>query len=175
MPNALTMELAADPRPSSALVVRPSQAYNAGAFTRYAVLAVAACWLYAAFQAFWNIPFGVLAMILTMLGARAAWKWLDLRCLSYRFEHDRIVWSRGVFGRQSGSLEVYRVQTVLMEQPLSQRLFGTGNLMLQTQDTTNPYLLLLAMREPETMRDRVTELVQRARRARGMQEVVAYS
>lgn len=89
----------------------------------------------------------------------------------YRFEGgERIVWSFGVLSRNSGSLEVFRVQNVSLQQTFLERLAGVGTITLETRDATNPMLRLVGMREPEKLRASLTEYVQRARRVRGVQE-----
>ena len=69
-------------------------------------------------------------------------------------------------------MEIFRVQNVTLHQSLFERLTGTGSILLETRDETNPYVRMLGMQQPEVLRKGLTTYVQRARRARGMQEAV---
>ncbi|MGJ7523693.1 PH domain-containing protein [Variovorax sp. LT1P1] len=150
-------------------VVKPSQAVNLGHFIKLACYAAAWTGLFVALP--WNLHWAVLVVPLALLAFRAAYSWLDFACLSYRFEGgERIIWSFGVLSRNSGSLEVFRVQNVSLQQTFLERLAGVGTITLETRDATNPMLRLVGMREPEKLRASLTEYVQRARRVRGVQE-----
>lgn len=149
--------------------VTPSQASNLWDFTKLATYASA--WTAAFFAVPWALHWVVLAVPLALLLYRAVYIWLDYRCLSYSFvDGERIVWAYGVLSRQSGSLEMFRVQNVTLHQSFIERLAGVGTVTLETRDPTNPMLRLVGMREPEKLRASLTEYVQRARRARGVTE-----
>lgn len=150
-------------------VVKPSQAHNAGKYLRLAGLGVV-CFVAWGFMP-WSVNWLVLAIPLLALVLRAGWLWLDLACMSYRFDDgQRVVWSYGVLSRTSGSLEVYRVQTVTMHQTVFERLWGVGTVILETRDETNRLLPMVGMRDPDAFRGKMTAYVQQARRARGVQE-----
>ncbi|MDP9902387.1 PH domain-containing protein [Variovorax ginsengisoli] len=149
--------------------VKPSQAVNLGNFIKLAFMG--AIWSAIYFALPWALHWMVLVLPLILLLLRGVYSWVDYACLSYRFEDgQRIVWAYGVFGRSSGSLEVFRVQNVHLNQTFLERLAGIGTITLETRDATNPMLRLVGMREPEKLRASLTEYVQRARRVRGVQE-----
>lgn len=149
--------------------VRPSQFYNAGAYLKYALMAVAFVLAYVALP--WDLHWGFLAVPLGLVASRAGYCWVDFMCLSYRFDdRERIVWSWGVLARSTGSLEVFRVQNVTLHQSFFERLAGVGTVVLETRDETNPVLRLVGMKNPEELRASLTDYVQRVRRARGVAE-----
>lgn len=149
--------------------VKPSQAYNLGYFVRYGLCAVALVVVYALLP---GDPSGwVLAVPLLLLGLRAVHRWVDLACLSYRFDGgERVEVSWGILSRNTSSLEVFRIQNVSMRQSFFERMAGVGTVVLETRDETNPVLSLIGMRRPDDLRRSLTEYVQKARRARGVQE-----
>lgn len=100
------------------------------------------------------------------------WRALELACISYGVEGDRVIWRQGVFSRATGSMEFFRVQNVEMTQTFFQRIAGVGNVALVTQDRTNQLVVMLGMKRPEQLRDRINEYVMQQRRLRGFQEVV---
>lgn len=160
---------AAEPLPQ---VLRPSQAINAGHFVRSSVVAVVMVWIFLMLPAAWEVSWVFLMVPLGMLFLREAWRWLTVRCITYRLDEERVVWSEGVLARSTGSMEIFRVQNVTLHQSLFERITGTGSILLETRDETNPYVRLLGMQKPEALRSGLTVYVQRARRAKGMQEAV---
>jgi len=152
--------------------VKPSQAYQLGYYVKTACLAVLWVALYQWLSVRWNMPLSVLFVPLMLLALRAGWLALELACVSYSLEGERVIWRRGVFSRETGSLELFRVQNVAMSQTFFQRIAGVGDVTLVTQDQTNPFVALLGMQRPEQLRDWLNEYVMRQRRARGFQEIV---
>jgi len=149
--------------------VKPSQAYNAGHYLSYALMAVAVVWAYAALP--WDLHWAFLAVPLGLIAFRAAYRWVDFMFLSYRFDdRERIVWSWGILSRHTGSLEVFRVQNITLHQSFFERLAGVGTVILETRDETNPLLRLVGMQKPEELRASLTDYVQQVRRARGVSE-----
>lgn len=153
-------------------VLRPSQAVNAGHFLASGAVAVVLVWVFFALPAAWNASWSFLLVPLSLLVLREGWRWLSLRCVSYRLDEERVVWSAGVLSRSTGSMEIIRIQNVTLHQSLFERLTGTGTILLETRDETNPVVRMLGMSKPEVLRAGLTTYVQRARRARGMQEAV---
>lgn len=150
-------------------VVKPSQAHNAGKYVQFGVLAVVWTSIYAMQP--WDLSWAVLFVPLLALFLRAAWIWADLACMSYRFDDgQRVVWSQGVLSRETGSLEMFRIQNITLHQSLFQRLAGVGTVVLETRDATNPYVQMVGLRQPEAFRERMTSYVQKARKLRGVQE-----
>lgn len=152
--------------------VKPSQAYQLGYYVKTACLAVLWFTLYQWLSVRWNVPLSVLFVPLLLLALRAGWMALELACVSYSLEGERVIWRRGVFSRETGSLELFRVQNVAMSQTFFQRIAGVGDVTLVTQDQTNPFVSLIGMQRPEQLRDWLNEYVMRQRRARGFQEIV---
>jgi membrane protein YdbS with pleckstrin-like domain len=152
--------------------IKPSQAFYLGYFVQSTCLAALWFAIYQWLAVRWNAPLSVLLVPVLLLAARVGWLALYLACMSYTLEGERIIWRRGILSRETGSLELFRVQNVGMSQTLFQRIAGVGNVTLLTQDPTNPFLCLLGMKRPEELRDWINDYIMRQRRAHGFQEIV---
>jgi uncharacterized membrane protein YdbT with pleckstrin-like domain len=87
----------------------------------------------------------------------ALWKWLVVRNIRYELTTERLKLRQGVLNRVLDEVELYRVRDYRLEQPLFLRIFSLGNIIIRTTDSTNPFVTLRAIRDPE----RVLELVRR--------------
>lgn len=150
--------------------IRPSQAVNGGLYASVGVYATAMIWAWIVTPG-WG-GFGQLFLVAAAGSLLyAGWQWLELRCISYRIDADRIVWSAGIASKTTGSLEIFRIQNITLHQGVFERIFAAGSLVLQTQDPTNPLVRMIGVADPEEFREALTAYVQQLRRARGMQEV----
>ncbi|MBM4358983.1 MAG: PH domain-containing protein [Deltaproteobacteria bacterium] len=111
----------------------------------------------------------VFLAVLTLGLALLYLKWKSVG-VHYRVTTQRIVIERGVFSKRMDQLDVYRITDYAIEQPFSQRLLGTGNLILKSMDTTNPEIRIDAVKTDirglyENLR-RATELERQRRGVR---------
>lgn len=113
---------------------------------------------------------GALLLSIATLGLALIVYELRRRSIHYRVTTQRIVIERGVFSKRMDQLDVYRITDYAIEQPFSQRLLGTGNLILKSMDTTNPEIRIDAVKTDirglyENLR-RATELERQRRGVR---------
>jgi uncharacterized membrane protein YdbT with pleckstrin-like domain len=80
----------------------------------------------------------VVALLLSIvtLGTYLIFRYLKVRGTSYRITSRRLVVETGVLSKTLEQVDLYRVTDYSVERPFSQRLMGTGNLILQTVDRT---------------------------------------
>ena len=64
------------------------------------------------------------------------------RAISYRVTSRRVVVQTGVLSKRLEQVDLYRVTDYSVDRPFSQRLLGTGNLLLKTVDKGCPELVL---------------------------------
>lgn len=64
------------------------------------------------------------------------------RATSYRITNQRVVVDLGLLGKRMEQIDLYRVNDFTVERPFTQRLMGTGNLLLETMDRTTPQLIV---------------------------------
>ena len=101
----------------------------------------------------------------------AIWKWIETRCFVYTVTDQRIRTTRGVFNKQTDSLELYRVKDVVLYEPFGLRLFGLGNIELRTSDMSSPLLVLRAIPDPRSLREKVLLAAVARRYAKGVREM----
>ena len=88
------------------------------------------------------------------------WKWLVVRCRRYELTTERLLLTSGVFSRDSQALELYRVKDYSLSEPLLLRLFGLGDIVLNTSDESNPTVTLRAVSGAQTLRDDIRKHVE---------------
>jgi uncharacterized membrane protein YdbT with pleckstrin-like domain len=67
------------------------------------------------------------------------------RATRYRVTTERVVVERGLFSKRIEQIDIYRINDYVVELPFSQRLMGTGNLVLEAMDKTTPHIHLTAL------------------------------
>ena len=93
----------------------------------------------------------------------AIWKWLVLRNVQYELTTERLKIRQGVFNKELDELELYRVRDYRLEQPFWLRIFSLGNIMLNSSDTSNPYIVLRGVRDCEQVYEQIRKHVEDCR------------
>ena len=154
------------------LVIHPSQVINYGAYLSAALQMAVCAMLFSILRRYWPALSPVLLAIpLVAILGLATLTWLKTASTSYHFAKNRLTWRIGILSRSAQSLELYRVADVSMRQPLFQRLFGVGRIVLSTADANHREVVLEGVPSPDRFRDWLTDAVQRTRRERGMREI----
>jgi len=76
----------------------------------------------------------------------------------YLLTSERLLTTRGIFGRDHDNLELVRVKDVDWHQGLSERVLGIGDILIVSVDSTDPRAVLNNVHHPEE----VFEIVRRA-------------
>jgi uncharacterized membrane protein YdbT with pleckstrin-like domain len=134
----------------------PSQVLNLGAYLLSAAVAAGLIVL-AVLYVPW-LALGVVAPI-----GYASWRWVLLRSRVYEVTTERIRVSTGILTRRTDELELYRVEDLTLVEPLPLRLLGRGNIELSTNDTSNPKLVLPAIRAAAQLREALRKAVEERR------------
>jgi len=168
------------PQPSAAepeeLTIRPSQVINYGAYVSAAVQMAFCAALFALARRYWPMQWPALSPIILaiplagILGV-ATLAWLKTASTSYHFAKGRLTWRTGILSRSAESLELYRIGDVTMHQPLFQRLFGVGRIIISSADANHREVVMEGVPRPDRFRDWLTDAVQQTRRDRGMREI----
>jgi len=58
----------------------------------------------------------------------------------YKFTNTRLLIESGILSKKINALELWRINDIQFKQGMIQRLFGEGQLLLITQDKTNPII-----------------------------------
>ena len=148
----------------------PSQKNNLGIFLLCALVMIAIIGS-AIKLAHGGTPSTPLLALLLLPAAVAGWRWLVTRSTQYTLTDQRLKTRRGVFGRVTDDLELYRVKDSHFTQPFLQRLLGIGTITLRTTDASAPLITLPGMADPEALWERIRALVETRRDAKGVREV----
>ena len=100
----------------------------------------------------------LLVSVLT-LGLALLYYWLHSRATHYRVTSQRVVVETGILNKRMDQVDLYRIHDYVVERPLGQRLMGTGNLLLSTQDRSTPAIKLTGLATD------VVQLYERLRKA----------
>ena len=122
----------------------PSQVTNLGTFVIWGILA---CTLVLA-------PVSLILII---------WKYLEVKNQVYELTNQRLKMHSGVLSKKIEELELYRVRDTQFEQPFFLRLFGLGNVILFTTDSTSPEIILPAIPSAQGVREQIRNAVEETR------------
>ena len=81
---------------------------------------------------------GSLLLAIFTLGLSAIAMWLKTRGTHYKLATQRLVVEQGIFSKRMEQIDLYRIVDYVVERLFSQRMMGTGNLVLETIDKTTP-------------------------------------
>lgn len=98
-------------------------------------------------------------------------RWWVTKCTTYELTSQRLRIRTGVLNRRVDELELYRVKDYAMEQPFLLRLVGLGNVTMITSDATNPSVLISAIPDVETVREKLRAAVQTERDRKRVREL----
>jgi len=91
------------------------------------------------------VSFGGLLVAILTAGLALLYFWLRSRATHYRVTSQRIVVETGIFDKRLDQVDLYRIHDYVVERPLAQRLMGTGNILLSTQDRSTPAIQLAGL------------------------------
>lgn len=114
----------------------------------------------------WGLFFWLVIPVFIIL-----WQWLVLKNTKYELTTERLKTRHGVINKKMDDLELYRVRDYKFEQPLFLRLFGLGNILLQTSDKSHPVVVIRAVAGGEQLREQIRQAVEACRVKRRVREV----
>ena len=134
------------------VVLRPSQFMNIG-------------WYMVAPASFFVNP--TLGIIATCV---AVYKWIELTCWSYEMYDDQICEKKGVFKVTREYVQISRVKSVMIEEPLLMRLIDVSTVNVITSEQYKPNLILYAIQGGDVVKRWLDETVHTERNRRGVRE-----
>jgi hypothetical protein len=87
----------------------------------------------------------------------------------YILTNDRLKIRRGLLGRQIENYELIRVQDIDLEQGLTERMLGIGDIKIHGQDPSNPEVELRNIAKPEMVYETLRRAWLEARKRHGLQ------
>ena len=85
---------------------------------------------------------GALVLAIVTLGLWLIPLWWSSRGRRYRLTTRRVVVETGILNKRLEQVDLYRVSDYTVLRPISQRLLGTGNLVLRTLDASSPEVVV---------------------------------
>lgn len=117
-----------------------------------------------------NLKWFLLALLIIPIPI-ALWKWIDVRNQVYTLTTERLRYRSGVFTKRNDDLELYRVRDTTVVEPLFLRLFGAGNIVMETSDRTHPTFILPAVKEPRAIYEHLRQQVELMREQKRVREL----
>lgn len=143
---------------------RPSQVVNLPTFAA-CILIGGACIVVGA-NLSWYIALGAVAALLL-----AIWKWLVVHCKVYEVTSERLRMYEGVLNQDIDEIELYRVKDSRILRPFWLRLFGLGNVHLETSDRTHPEAIIYAVKDAVDVRELLRKRVEALRDKKRVREI----
>lgn len=108
------------------------------------------------------------------LGLYAVWSLIVSKSIRYKLTSQRIVVERGLFSKRMEQIDLYRIIDYVVERPFSQRVVGTGNLVLEAMDKTTPEVRLAALpTDVVALYEELRRATEQEKRKRGVRVVDA--
>ncbi|MDB2414693.1 PH domain-containing protein [Rickettsiales bacterium] len=101
----------------------------------------------------------------------AGWVWAKTYCHKYVLTTERLHEESGVFSRQTDVLELFRVKDMTLVEPFALRMFGCGNIVLDTSDKSTPIVVMYAVKDTKPLLDTIRKHVEIMRVKKGVREI----
>ncbi len=93
---------------------------------------------------------------------------LPLSFTKYEIYDDKLVLRKGFFKTTVDETMIYRIMDIKLVRTVGQKLFGVGSVVLISSDKSHPQLELKSIKQSETVRKFLSELIDKQRTARGI-------
>ncbi|MCW3848665.1 PH domain-containing protein [Sphingomonas sp. LB-2] len=111
-------------------------------------------------------------MLLAGLGI-AAWKWIGNLATTYELTADRLILHKGILAKSIDEIELYRVKDVRIDFTIVNQMADIGRITITSSDETtrDAPLAIRDVPQARARREKLRELVDAARRQRGVREI----
>ncbi len=93
---------------------------------------------------------------------------LPLSFTRYELYEDKLVLRTGFFKTTVDEIMIFRIMDIKLVRTLGQKLFGVGTVVLMSSDKSHPQLEIKSVKQSDTVRRFISELVDKQRTARGI-------
>jgi uncharacterized membrane protein YdbT with pleckstrin-like domain len=112
---------------------------------------------------------GALLLAIATLGLWLIPLWWRSRGRHYRLTTKRVVVETGILNKRLEQVDLYRVSDYTVLRPISQRILGTGNLVLRTLDHSSPEVAISGIKaDVVTLYERIRAATEAEKRKRGV-------
>jgi len=103
------------------------------------------------------------------VGLALLYFWARSRATHYRITNQRVIVESGVLSKRLEQIDTYRIHDYVVERPFLQRMLGTGNLVLNTQDRTTPSVRLVGLKtDVVVLYEQLRKATEQQKRLRGV-------
>lgn len=92
--------------------------------------------------------------------------WFPITFDKYRIARGRIYCTHGLLRQEEHECLIYRVLDISHVKTLTNRLCGTGTVVLRTQDASDPVLTLKNIKDSLRVKEMISDMVERQREER---------
>lgn len=115
---------------------------------------------------------GGLLLAIVTLGISLLVTFVRSRSKRYRITTQRVVIESGLFSKRMEQIDLYRIVDYVVERPLSQRVMGTGNLILEAMDKTTPEIRITGIKtDVMALYERLRYATEQEKRRRGVRVI----
>lgn len=99
------------------------------------------------------------------------WQYLKTKNTKFKITTERLIIAEGVFNKKTEQIELYRVKDIHLEEPFVMRIFGLGNIHLDTSDQETSEEIIPAMKNALELKEKIRHIVEDLRVERNVREV----
>ena len=114
-------------------------------------------------------PYILLLLVVPILMALG--RYLETKSKIYELTTERLKTTKGVFGKVTDTLELYRVKDLETRQPFLYRLVGIESVQVNSSDVTTPFVLVDAIPCAVALGDKIRNQVEAIRAQKGVREI----
>ena len=111
---------------------------------------------------------GQWALTVITLGIAGLAYWLTSRSTRFELTTQRVRIERGLLSKSTQDIELYRIDDIVIEQPIGMRLLGHGRLILRSTDRSLPEVRIAGVPNFSSLADQLREHALRERERRGV-------
>ena len=108
------------------------------------------------------------ALTVVTLGIAGLVYWLESRSTRYEITTQRVRIERGMLSKSMQDIELYRIDDIVIEQPVGMRVLGQGRLILRSTDRSLPEVRIAGVPGFASLADRLREHALKDRERRGI-------
>ncbi len=102
---------------------------------------------------------------------RKHWTWFPISFTKYKLSETRFFKEIGLFNTTYEETQLYRIVDVQLRRSLGHKIFGTGNITLQTRDRNSPEIVVRNVKNSESVKEMLVQLVEEARRRNFVRDI----
>lgn len=94
---------------------------------------------------------------------RKHFMWFPISFTKYEIKNDRLYQETGLFSTHYDELLLYRITDICLQKSFSQKIFGTGTIILYTKADSENEVHLKNIKNAKVVKDLISNLVEEAR------------